>query len=80
MTDDIIVRKSITLEFYRDDLYYLLYDNRDKSPLTIDRFNFSSGLISMKFLDSFFGLSSHADEIVLKNRKVRLNEQNIVCM
>jgi len=75
-----IERKSITLEFYRDDLYYLLYDNRDKSPLTIDRFNFSSGLISMKFLDSFFRLSSHADEIVLKNRKVRLNEQNIVCM
>jgi hypothetical protein len=75
-----IDRKSITLEFYRDDLYYLLYDNRDKSPLTIDRFNFSSGLISMKFLDSFFRLSSHADEIVLKNRKVRLNEQNIVCM
>ena len=75
-----IDRKSITLEFYRDDLYYLLYDNRDKSPLTIDRFNFSSGLISMKFLDSFFRLSSHADEIVFKNRTVRLNEQNIACM
>ncbi|HZL24432.1 MAG TPA: hypothetical protein VFC05_13990 [Nitrososphaeraceae archaeon] len=75
-----IDRKSITLEFYRDDLYYLLYDNRDKSSLTIDRFNFSSGLISMKFLDSFFRLSSHADEIVFKNRTVRLNEQNIACM
>ncbi len=73
-------RKSITLEFYRDDLYYLLYDNRDKSSLTIERFNFSSGLISMKFLDSFFRLSSYADEIVFKNRTVRLNEQNIACM
>ena len=75
-----IDRKSITLEFYRDDLYYLLYDNRDKSSLTIDRFNFSSGLISMKFLDSFFRLSSYSDEIVFKNRTVRLNEQNIACM
>lgn len=73
-----IDRKSITLEFYRDDLYYLLYDNRDKSPFTIDRFNFSSGLISMKFLDSFFRLSSHADDIVLKKRNVMLNEQNII--
>jgi hypothetical protein len=75
-----IDRKSITLEFYRDDLYYLLYDNRDKSPLTIDRFNFSSGLISMKFLDSFFRLSSYADDIVLKKRSVKIDEQNIIGM
>lgn len=73
-----IDRKSITLEFYRDDLYYLLFDNRDKSPLTIDRFNFSSGLISMKFLDSFFRLSSYADDIVLKKRSVKIDEQNII--
>ncbi len=73
-----IDRKSITLEFYRDDLYYLLYDNRDKSSLTIDRFNFSSGLISMKFLDSFFRLSSYANDIVLKKRSVKLDEQNII--
>lgn len=75
-----IDRKSITLEFYRDDLYYLLFDNRDKSPLTIDRFNFSSGLISMKFLDSFFRLSSYADDIVLKKRSVKIDEQNIISM
>lgn len=75
-----IDRKSITLEFYRDDLYYLLYDNRDKSSLTIDRFNFSSGLISMKFLDSFFRLSSYANDIVLKKRSVKLDEQNIISM
>ena len=75
-----IDRKSITLEFYRDDLYYLLYDNRDKSPLTIDRFNFSSGLISMKFLDSFFRLSSYANDIVLKKRSVKVDEQNIIGM
>ena len=75
-----IDRKSITLEFYRDDLYYLLCDNRDKSPLTIDRFNFSSGLISMKFLDSFFRLSSYANDIVLKKRSVKLDEQNIISM
>lgn len=75
-----IDRKSITIEFYRDDLYYLLFDNRDKSPLTIDRFNFSSGLISMKFLDSFFRLSSYADDIVLKKRSVKIDEQNIISM
>ncbi len=75
-----IDRKSITLEFYRDDLYYILCDNRDKSPLTIDRFNFSSGLISMKFLDSFFRLSSYANDIVLKKRSVKLDEQNIISM
>jgi CRISPR/Cas system-associated exonuclease Cas4 (RecB family) len=61
-----IDRKSISLEFYRDDLYYLLYDNRDKSSFTIDRFNFNSGLTSMKFLDSFFRRSSYADDIVIK--------------
>ena len=71
-----IDRKSITLEFYRDDLYYLLYDNRDKSSFTIDRFNFSSGLTSMKFLDSFFRRSSYADDIVLKKKNVRQGEQN----
>ena len=65
-----IDRKSISLEFYRDDLYYLLYDNRDKASLTIDRFNFSSGLTSMKFLDSFFRCSSYADDIVLKKKNV----------
>ncbi len=65
-----IDRKSITLEFYRDDLYYLLYDNRDKAFFTIDRFNFSSGLTSMKFLDSFFRCSSYADDIVLKEKNV----------
>ena len=61
---------SISLEFYRDDLYYLFYDNRDKSSFTIDRFNFSSGLTSMKSLDKFYRLSSFANDIVLKKRKV----------
>ena len=67
---------SITLEFYRDDLYYLFYDNRDKSSFTIDRFNFSSGLTSMKSLDNFYRLSSHANDIVLKKLKV-LQEEKI---
>ena len=71
-----IDRKSISLEFYRDDLYYLLYDNRDKASLTIDRFNFSSGLTSMKFLDSFFRCSSYADEIVLKKKNVSQGRNN----
>jgi hypothetical protein len=63
-------RNSITLDFYRDDLYYLFYDNRDKSSFTIDRFNFSSGLISMKYLDKFYRRSSYSNDIVLKKRKV----------
>jgi hypothetical protein len=71
-----IDRKSITLEFYRDDLYYLLYDNRDKAFFTIDRFNFSSGLTSMKFLDSFFRCSSYADDIVLKEKNVSQGKNN----
>jgi hypothetical protein len=71
-----IDRKSITLEFYRDDLYYLLYDNRDKASFTIDRFNFSSGLTSMKFLDSFFRCSSYADDIVLKKKNVSQGKNN----
>ena len=68
---------SITLEFYRDDLYYLFYDNRDKSSFTIDRFNFSSGLTSMKSLDNFYRLSSYANDIVLKKRKIGQEEMKI---
>ena len=71
-----IDRKSISLEFYRDDLYYLIHDNRDKASLTIDRFNFSSGLTSMKFLDSFFRCSSYADDIVLKKKNVSQGRNN----
>ena len=71
-----IDRKSISLEFYRDDLYYLIYDNRDKASLTIDRFNFSSGLTSMKFLDSFFRCSSYADDIILKKKNVSQGRNN----
>ena len=71
-----IDRKSISLEFYRDDLYYIIYDNRDKASLTIDRFNFSSGLTSMKFLDSFFRCSSYADDIILKKKNVSQGRNN----
>ena len=75
-----IDRKSINLEFYRDDMYYLFYENRDKSSFTIDRFNFSSGLTSMKFLDNFYRLSSYANDIVLKKRKLRQDGDNITEM
>jgi len=34
----------------------------------------------MKFLDSFFRLSSYADDIVLKKRSVKIDEQNIIGM
>ncbi|HET7644765.1 MAG TPA: hypothetical protein VFK40_14770, partial [Nitrososphaeraceae archaeon] len=67
----------ITLEFYRDDLYYLFYDNRDKSSFTIDRFNFSNGLTSMKYLDKFYRISPYSTDIVLKKRKVSQEELKI---
>lgn len=57
-------RRSIRLRFYKGDLYYLILEGREKSTFTIDRFNFSDGMISMKFLDNFFRCSPYADVIL----------------
>jgi hypothetical protein len=63
-----LVQKSVTLRFHRGDMYYLTHENRDKSiTFTIDRYNFSIGLTSMKFLDNFFRRSPYAD-IILQYR------------
>lgn len=56
--------KSIRLRFYKGDLYYLIHEGREKSTFTIDRFNFSDGMISMKFLDNFFRRSPYADVVL----------------
>lgn len=56
--------RSIRLRFYKGDLYYLIYEGREKNMFTIDRFNFSDGMISMKFLDNFFRRSPYADVVL----------------
>lgn len=56
--------RSIRLRFYKGDLYYLIHEGREKNILTIDRFNFSDGMISMKFLDNFFRRSPYADIVL----------------
>jgi hypothetical protein len=56
--------RSIRLRFYKGDLYYLIHEGREKSTFTIDRFNFSDGMISMKFLDNFFRRSPYADVVL----------------
>jgi hypothetical protein len=69
--------RSIKLRFYKGDLYYLIHEGREKSTFTIDRFNFSDGMISMKFLDNFFRCSPYAD-IVLQfwNSMIRQRRNN----
>jgi hypothetical protein len=69
--------RSIRLRFYKGDLYYLIHEGREKSTFTIDRFNFSDGMVSMKFLDNFFRRSPYAD-IVLQywNSMTRLRRNN----
>jgi len=63
-----LIEKSVRLRFHRGDMYYLTHENRGQSTkLTIDRFNFSGGLTSMRFLDNFFRRSPHAD-IILQYR------------
>jgi CRISPR/Cas system-associated exonuclease Cas4 (RecB family) len=57
-------KKSIRLRFYKGDLYYLILEGRERSTFTIDRFNFSDGMISMRFLDNFFRRSPYADVVL----------------
>jgi len=46
-----LIEKSVKLRFHRGDMYYLLHENRQKSVMfTLDRFNFTAGLTSMRFL------------------------------
>lgn len=59
-----LVKKSVRLRFYKGDLYYLILEGREISTFTIDRFNFSDGMISMKFLDNFFRRSPYADVVL----------------
>ena len=44
-----LIEKSVRLRFHRGDMYYLLHEDRHKSiRFTLDRFNFTAGLVSMR--------------------------------
>jgi CRISPR/Cas system-associated exonuclease Cas4 (RecB family) len=57
-------RPSVTIRSIRNDLYFLTYDSRQNSILTMDRFDFDKGLTTIRYLDSFFRQSPHADIIL----------------
>jgi len=60
-------------------MYYLLHDDRHKSiRFTLDRFNFTAGLISMRYLDNFFRRSPHADVILQYKNSIYLQKANDV--
>jgi hypothetical protein len=59
-------KRSIKLQLYRNDMYFLLYEDRQHLPLTIDRFGFS-GLNTIKYLDGFFRDSPYADLVLQRS-------------
>ncbi len=63
ITDIDLDKQSLKLQLYRNDIYFLLHDNRYNSRLTIDKFGFS-GLKTMEYLDDFFRDSPYADIIL----------------
>jgi CRISPR/Cas system-associated exonuclease Cas4 (RecB family) len=77
ITDIDLIKKSITLRFHRGDMYYLLHEGRHKSiRFTLDRFNFTAGLISMRYLDNFFRRSPYADVILQYRKSILLQKAN----
>jgi hypothetical protein len=63
ITDIDLDKQSLKLQLYRNDIYFLLHENRYNSRLTIDKFGFS-GLKTMEYLDDFFRDSPYADIIL----------------
>jgi hypothetical protein len=63
ITDIDVDKQSLKLQLYRNDIYFLLHENRYYSRLTIDRFGFS-GLKTMEYLNDFFRDSPYADIIL----------------
>jgi hypothetical protein len=55
----------IKLQLYRNDIYFLLHEDRYKTPITIDRFGFSN-LKTIEYLDDFFRNSPYVDIILQK--------------
>jgi hypothetical protein len=69
-------RPSVTIRSIRNDLYFLTYDNRQSSILTIDRFDFDKGLTTIRYLDSFFRQSPHADIILERAGRICRNDRD----
>jgi hypothetical protein len=67
---------SITIRSIRNDLYFLTYDNRQNSILTMDRFDFDKGLTTIRYLDSFFRQSPHAGIILERAGRIFANIHN----
>jgi hypothetical protein len=71
-------RPSITIRSIRNDLYFLTYDNRQNSILTMDRFDFDKGLTTIRYLDSFFRQSPHAGIILERAGRIFADrDQNV---
>jgi hypothetical protein len=66
ITEIDLAKGYIKLQLYRNDLYFLLFEDRYKTPITIDRFGFSN-LKTIGYLDDFFRNSPYAD-IILQRR------------
>jgi hypothetical protein len=63
ISDIDVDNQSLKLQLYRNDIYFLIHENRCNSRLTIDRFGFS-GIKAMGYLDDFFRDSPYADIIL----------------
>ena len=68
ITDIDLAEGYIQLQLYRNDLYFLLYDDRDKHLVTIDKFGFNN-LKTIEYLDDFFRNSPYADMILQKRNE-----------
>jgi hypothetical protein len=68
ITDIDLTDGYIQLQLYRNDLYFLSYEDRYKHPVTIDRFGFSN-LKTIEYLDNFFRNSPYADMILQKRNE-----------
>jgi hypothetical protein len=72
-----LIKKIVKLRFHRGDMYYLLHEDRYKFiKFTLDRFNFTAGLISMRYLDNFFRRSPYADVILQYRNSILLQKAN----
>jgi hypothetical protein len=70
ITDIDLAKQLVKLQFFRNDLYLLLHDNRQYSTLTIDKFGFTTGLTTIHYLDGFFRQSPYADIILERSGRV----------
>jgi hypothetical protein len=71
-------RPSITIRSIRNDLYFLTFDNRQNSILTMDRFDFDKGLTTTRYLDCFFRQSPHAGVILERAGRILADrDQNV---